>query len=118
MSKADQQNMENFGKSLGLPSGVGGGNGNTSHPGETAVFAFTVDENAAQFQMKFNKGMLKNLGPMATTDVPNLGDEAFDMAGAMLLVRKGDKLVRIMYMQCPCGLDEILPLARTLVSAL
>ena len=40
------------------------------------------------------------------------------MGGSILLVRKGDKMVRIMYMQCPCGLDEILPLAQKLVANL
>ena len=111
MSKADQEKVEDFGKTMLKGSGAPSGN-SSEHPGETAVVAFTVDENGAQFQMKFTKGMLSRLGPMATTNVPDLGDEAFDVAGAMLLVRKGDKLLRITYTQCPCGLDEILPLAR------
>jgi hypothetical protein len=118
MSKADQESMQQFSKTIldaqktGLPS-----KGNSSeHPGETAVLGFTVDENAAQFQMNLNKGLLNGLGPMATTNVPDLGDDAFEAAGVMLFVRKGDKLLRMTYTQCPCGLDEIAPLARKIVA--
>jgi zinc-ribbon domain len=115
MSKADQEKMQNFGKSILQGSGAPAGNV-AEHPGETAVMAFTVDENGAQFQMNLTRGMMNRLGPMASKSVPDLGDEAFDAAGAILMVRKGEKLLRIMYMQCPCGLDEMLPLARTIVA--
>jgi hypothetical protein len=118
ISKADQQAMENFGKTMLQGKNALGGGTSSEHPGETPVLAFGVDENSAQFQMKLNKGMLNGLGPMATTNVPDLGDEAFDAAGAILFVRKGDKLLRITYTQCPCGLDEILPLARTVAGHL
>jgi zinc-ribbon domain len=117
MSKQDQQAMENFGKTMLRGSGGSSGD-NTAHSGEVPVIVFTVDENAAEFQMRLNKGMLSKLGPMATKNVPNLGDEAFEMGGSMLMVRKGDKLLRMMYMQCPCGSEEILPLAQKLVGNL
>jgi len=117
MSKQDQQTMENFGKTMLQGSG-GSSSGNTAHSGEVPVIVFTVDENAAEFQMRLNKGMLSRLGPMATKNVPDLGDEAFEMGGSLLMIRKGDKLLRIMYMQCPCGSDEILPLAQKLVGNL
>jgi hypothetical protein len=117
MSKADQEKMENFGKTMLKSGGAPSGN-SSEHSGETAVIAFTVDENNAQFQMNLNKGLLSRLGPVATKNIPDLGDEAFDVAGAMLFVRKGDKLLRITYTQCPCGLDGILPLARTLTGHL
>lgn len=117
MSKADQEKMEDFGKTMLKGSGAPSGN-SSEHPGETAVVAFTVDENNAQFQMNVNKGLLSRLGPMVTRNVPDLGDEAFDAAGAMLFVRKGDKLLRITYTQCPCGLDEIVGLAKKVVANL
>jgi len=62
--------------------------------------------------------MMRGLGPMATQDVPNLGEEAFAVGGSMLMVRKADTLARFMYMQCPCGTDEIVPLAQKVVGAL
>jgi zinc-ribbon domain len=116
MSKQDQEKMENIGKTiLGGASGI---NGNSEHPGEVVVLALGVDENAAQFQMKLNRGMLNGLGPMATQNVPDLGDEAFAAAGSMLLVRKGETLLRMTYTQCPCSTDEMIPLARKVAGAL
>jgi hypothetical protein len=117
MSKADQETMENFGRTIfhgtaGAPSGPNG------HPGEAPVFSYSIDNNAAQLQMRLNKAALGNMGPAITPSIPDLGDEAFDAAGAMLFVRKGDKVVRIMYMTCPCGLEDVLPLARTIVDGL
>jgi zinc-ribbon domain len=117
MSKEDQQKMESIGKGMLQNSGAG----NTSasdHPGEVIVLAVGVDDNAAQFQMKLNRGLLRNLGPMAIKDIPDLGDEAFALAGSMLLVRKGDALARFTFTQCPCTTDEIVPLARKLAAGL
>ena len=42
------------------------------------------------------------------------GDQAMDESGAMMMVRKGDKLIRIMYSTCPCSVDAIKRLARML----
>jgi zinc-ribbon domain len=119
MSAADQKSMEDFTQKMSPGrSALGSATGNTSYPGETAVLAFAVDENGGPFVMKFTKGMLSGLGPMVSTNVPDLGDEAFDAAGAILLVRKGDKVLRITYTQCPCGLDAIVPLAKKLAGNL
>jgi hypothetical protein len=117
MSKADQDTMQNFGKTVfhgtaAAPDSAGG------HPGEAAVLSYSIDNNAAQLQMRLNKAALGGLGPGITPAISNLGDEAFDAAGAMLFVRKGDKVVRIMYMTCPCGLDDVVPLARKIVDGL
>jgi hypothetical protein len=115
MSKQDQEKMQSIGKTI--LQGSASANSTSEHPGEVVVLTFGVDENAAQFQMKLNKGMLGNL-PMATKEVPDVGDEAFAAAGSMLFVRKADTLVRFMYTQCPCGTDEIVPLARKVAAAL
>jgi hypothetical protein len=61
--------------------------------------------------------VLGGLGPSAT-DLPGIGDEAFDIAGASMMFRKGDKMVRIMYSTCPCGLENIKPLAKKLADRL
>ena len=42
----------------------------------------------------------------------------FEPSGSILMVRKGDKLVRIVYSTCPCNLDAIKPLAQELAGAL
>ena len=117
MSKADQETMENFSKTI-FHGAVAAPSSPSEHPGEAPVLSYSIDNNAAQLQMRLNKAALGNLGPSITPSIPNLGDEAFDAAGAMLFVRKGDKVVRIMYMTCPCGLEDVLPLARKIVDAL
>lgn len=90
----------------------------SEHPGESPVLAFSIDNNAAQLQMRLNKGALGHIGPVGLQAVPDLGDEAFDAYGAMLFVRKGDKLVRIIYTSCPCALVDILPLAKKIADGL
>ena len=49
-----------------------------------------------------------------STGIPGIGDQALDESGAMMMVRKGDKLIRIMYSTCPCSVEAIKPLAKTL----
>jgi len=36
----------------------------------------------------------------------------------VIMVRKGGKVIRIMYMTCPCGTKEVIPLAKKLVQSL
>lgn len=81
--------------------------------GRVPVLAISVDTNAADFQMKLNENVLGNLGPKEAS-IEGIGDQAFDTAGSMLMFRKGDKLVRILYTSCPCNVEAIKPLARTL----
>jgi hypothetical protein len=85
--------------------------------GNVPVFTFSLDNNSADTQMQLNQKVLGGLGP-GQQQVLNIGDEAFDEAGAMMMVRKGDKLIRIMYSTCPCGLEQIKPLAKRLADRL
>jgi hypothetical protein len=118
LSKPDQQKMEEISKQFF--HGMQGEQSGTlsDHPGEAPVLSFEVDGNAAVFQMKLNRGMLAQVGPLATKNIPDLGDEAFDMSGAILMFRKGDRLVRIMYTTCPCGRDDVIGLAKKIASGL
>jgi hypothetical protein len=36
----------------------------------------------------------------------------------MIMVRKGSKLVRIMYLTCPCRIEAVKPLAKEIADAL
>jgi hypothetical protein len=81
--------------------------------GNVPVFMFGVDNNSADTQMQLNAKVLGGLGP-GRVDISGIGDQAFDEAGAMMFVRKGDKLIRIMYSTCPCGVEAIKPLAKML----
>jgi uncharacterized Zn finger protein (UPF0148 family) len=118
LNKSQQESVENFGKTIFHGAGSESNSNVAEHPGEAPVFSFSIDNNAPQLQMRLYRATLGRVGPSVAPDIPNLGDEAFDGAGAMLFVRKGDKVVRIMYMTCPCGLDDVLPLARKIVDGL
>jgi hypothetical protein len=85
--------------------------------GNVPVFTFSLDNNSADTQMQLNRKVLGGLGPGAQ-DIPGIGDQAFDEAGAMMMFRKGDKMVRVMYSMCPCGLEDIKPLAKKLADRL
>jgi hypothetical protein len=95
-----------------------GGQGTESDKnGNVPVFVFSVDNKAAEAQMRLNAKVLGGLGP-GQQGIPDIGDQAFDEAGAMMMIRKGDKLIRIMYSTCPCSPDAIKPLAKTLADRL
>jgi hypothetical protein len=110
--ESQRQMMESFAKAVG--------HGNDSqqsaprHPGESPVFMFSVDNNSAAAQMSISRATFGRMGP-AFTPIPSLGDDAFDIANGIIMVRKGDKIVRIIYMMCPCAMDDVVPLARKIV---
>ena len=85
--------------------------------GNVPVFSFSIDTNSADTQMQLNEKVLGGLGP-PEAPMEGIGDHAFDTGGSMMMVLKGDKLIRIMYMMCPCNTEAIKPLARTLADRL
>jgi len=85
-------------------------------PGEVPVFVFSLDQHNAEQQMRLNAKILGNLGNQE--GLPGIGDQAFVSADGMILVRKGKTLVRIMYLVCPCGIEQVKPLAKEIADAL
>jgi len=83
---------------------------------EAPVFNFSLDQHGAEEQMRLNAKVFGNLGNMER--LPGIGDEAFVSADGMIIVRKGKTLVRIMYLVCPCGLEQVKPLAKKIADAL
>jgi hypothetical protein len=86
--------------------------------GEVPVFMFSIDENSADTQMQLNNKVLGILGPGGAVNISGIGEQAFATGDSMMMVRKGDKLIRIMYMTCPCATDAVKPLAKKLADAL
>lgn len=84
--------------------------------GEVPVFVFSLDQHAAEQQMRLNAKVLGTMGEQQ--GLPGIGDQAFVSADGMILVRKGTTLVRIMYLACPCGLEQVKPLAKEIADAL
>ena len=82
----------------------------------TVVLKYDIDPNSARTQMKINMNLMGKA--TAAQEFTGIGDEAFDMSGAIMLVRKGDRLIRITYPGCPCGTDAIKPLAKKLADQL
>ena len=50
--------------------------------------------------------------------IPGIGDQAFVSADGMIMVRKGKSLIRIMFITCPCGVEQVKPLAKQIADAL
>jgi hypothetical protein len=84
--------------------------------GEVPVFSFSVDQNSADAQMRLNEKGLAILGDQQV--LPGIGDQAFVSAEGMIFVRKGKSLVRLLYISCPCGTEQIKPLAKEIADAL
>src|SRR5579864_1414776 len=84
--------------------------------GEVPVFNFSLDPNAAEEQMALNAKTFAILGNQER--LPGIGDQAFVSADGMIMIRKGKTLVRIMYLTCPCGLEQVKPLAKEIADAL
>jgi hypothetical protein len=85
---------------------------------ETTVLSVSIDQGSAEAQMKLDSKVLGALGPASgSRKIAGIGDEAFVAADGMMLVRKGDTLLRITYINCPCNTEQIEPLAKKLAAA-
>ncbi|MGB9465691.1 MAG: hypothetical protein WBR10_11310 [Candidatus Acidiferrum sp.] len=112
-NESQRQMMETFASAIGHSNDSQ--QSAPKHPGEAPVLVFSVDNNSAAAQMSLSRATLGRMGP-ALTSIPGLGDDAFDLANGMIMVRKGDKLLRIIYMMCPCTTDDVVPLAKKIVA--
>jgi hypothetical protein len=84
--------------------------------GEVPVFSFSVDQNAAEEQMRLNAKVLGVMGDQE--GLPGIGDQAFVSADGVIMMRKGKNFVRIMFIACPCNTDAVRPLAKEIADAL
>ncbi len=95
--------------------------------GEIPVLVLSFTAGHAAMEMKANRAAFQHIGGgatgataanSATGDLAGIGDEAYVAGGSMLMVRKGNTMVRFTYISCPCNTDNIKPLARTVASRL
>ncbi|HXS76135.1 MAG TPA: zinc ribbon domain-containing protein [Terracidiphilus sp.] len=99
--------------------------------GEVIVLEVSFESKAARMAMKLSKAAFDHVkqgvpgasgpdsaGQTGTGDLRGLGDEAYEVGGTMLMVRKGDTLAQFLFNECPCGVDAIKPLAEKVISQL
>jgi hypothetical protein len=86
--------------------------------GEIPVLVLNFTAGHAAMEMKANRGAFQHIGGGASGDLTGIGDEAYVAGGSMLMVRKGNTMVRFMYTSCPCNTDNIKPLAQMVASRL
>lgn len=116
VDKKSQQAVETFSAGLGkvFESEKPAPEQDTS--GEVPVFSFSIDQNAAETQLQLNAKVLGIIGSQER--LPGIGDQAFVSADGMIFMRKGKNLVRILYQSCPCGMEQVKPLAQEIADAL
>lgn len=99
--------------------------------GEVVVLAVSFDTKTARMTMKVTRTAFDHVkqgavsasdnGSAAATgtgDLAGLGDEAYEIGGTMLMVRKGNTMARFLFNECPCNADAIRPLAENVVKQL
>lgn len=86
------------------------------HPGESTVFAFIVDNNAAKMQMGITRTAMIHMAPGTLTNLAGIAEDAFDLGDALIMARQGDTVVRAIYTTCPCTAVDAKALVRKIVS--
>jgi hypothetical protein len=114
-TEAQRQQFESVAKSLFQGMNTEQSGSAPKHPGEAPVFTFSVTNSGAKALMNLSRMTFSRMGGGMVT-IPDLGDDNLDIGGAMMLVRKDDKLIRVMYMMCPCATDEVVPLVKKLIA--
>jgi hypothetical protein len=88
------------------------------HPGEVPVFTFAILPGDGNDQMRATRQAQAGISAAGITTIAKLGDEAFDSGGAMLNVRKGNRMIQFLYPSCACTIQDVVPLARKIVDQL
>ncbi len=100
--------------------------------GEVIVLSIWLTSGQAGLEMKANRMAFnhlsqddapasmqkKNADRLGTGDVSGIGDDAYEMGGSGLMMRKGNTTARLLFQQCPCNAEAIKPLAAKLADQL
>jgi len=97
--------------------------------GEAVVLAVSFSSGNADTEMKLNRGAFNRMkggapfagrdgstAQTATGDLAGIGDEAYLAGGSILIMRKGNTVVRFIFTECPCNAEAITPLAKKVAS--
>jgi hypothetical protein len=99
--------------------------------GEVPVLSVSFSSGNADLEMKMNRMAFnrisqsgtastegKTTDQVATGDLSGIGDDAYEMGGTGLMVRKGKIVAHFMFPYCPCSANAIKPLAAKVASQL
>jgi hypothetical protein len=96
--------------------------------GEVLVLAVSFSTGNAELEMKMNRAAFnhvtggnadgKTTDQKASGDLEGIGDDAYEMGGSGFIFRKGQTVVHMMFIQCPCDANAMKPLAANIASQL
>jgi hypothetical protein len=99
-----------------------------TNTGEVPVLTVSFTAGNAELQMKMNRAAYRRIGMSSTEekstdqqasgDLPGIGDDAFEVGGTGLMVRKRNVVAQFMFPTCPCSADAIKPLAEKVANQL
>jgi len=113
---AQQQNMvQNFAATIFKSQPNQGQTPTTDANGNAPILVIALTDNGAT-QMRLEKGTLGRFPGSAL--LSGVGDEAFVAGDVMIIARKGNRMVHVMYSTCPCTTKDVTPLARKLADRL
>jgi hypothetical protein len=96
--------------------------------GEVPILSVSFSSGNAEMEMKLTRMAFNRLGggnadgkttdQKATGDLDGIGDEAYEMGGTGLIVRKGQTVARFMFPYCPCDANAVKQLAASIANKL
>ena len=94
--------------------------------GEVPILSVSFSSGNAEMEMKLNRMGFnsikagnaegKTTDQSASGDLDGIGDEAYEMGGTGIILRKGQTVARFMFPYCPCDANAIKPLAANLAN--
>ncbi len=113
---AQQQNMiQTFAGGIFKSQTEEGHTASADADGNAPVLMIGLADNGMQ-QMHLEKAVIGRFP--GSQQLTGIGDEAFVAGDVMMTVRKGNRLLRLMYNSCPCTTDDVKPLAKKIVAAM
>lgn len=96
--------------------------------GEVPILSVSFSSGNAELEMRMNRMGFNRIGAgnadgkttdqSASGDLEGIGDDAFEVGGTGIILRKGQTVARFMFPYCPCDANAIKPLAASLANKL